>query len=138
MPIATRRPLRILSTVAGATFGGPQNRAVQLQWATGVTGGLDLTVVLSDEPGDIADRLRAAGIKVLQMPLLGPRGSVARRSPGDPPVAPGRRQDLADPEQRRRLDAAGRPVAAEQAPPTVLPRMPRAACQAASRHARGA
>ena len=43
-------------------------------------GGARLTMVLPDEPGDAADRLRAAGVTVIQLPLLRPRAS--RRQQG--------------------------------------------------------
>ncbi len=68
-------PLHILSIVHSATFGGPHNQALQLHRVLAEEGGARLTVVLPDEPGDAADRLRAAGLAVIQLPLLRPRAS---------------------------------------------------------------
>jgi glycosyltransferase involved in cell wall biosynthesis len=68
-------PLHVLSIVHSATFGGPHNQALQLHRVLAGTGGARLTVVLPDEPGDAADRLRDAGLAVIQLPLLRPRAS---------------------------------------------------------------
>ena len=71
--------LHVLSIVHSATFGGPHNQAVQLHRVLAGDGGARLTVVLPDEPGDAAGRLRAAGVTVIQLPLLRPRASAASR-----------------------------------------------------------
>jgi glycosyltransferase involved in cell wall biosynthesis len=83
-------PLHVLSIIHSATFGGPHNQALQLHRVLAGAGGARLTVVLPDEPGDAAGRLRAAGVAVIQLPLLRPRasrsqqglGALATRYPG--------------------------------------------------------
>jgi glycosyltransferase involved in cell wall biosynthesis len=67
--------LQVLSIVHSAVFGGPHNQAVQLHRELERSGGARLTVIMPDEPGDGPDRLRAAGVPVVQMPLLRPRAS---------------------------------------------------------------
>jgi glycosyltransferase involved in cell wall biosynthesis len=73
--------LRVLSVIHSAAFGGPHNQAVQLHRVADQQGGMRLTVVLPEEPGDAPERLRAAGVPVVQMPLLRPRASFARQNP---------------------------------------------------------
>jgi glycosyltransferase involved in cell wall biosynthesis len=62
------RALRVLSVISGPVFGGAHNQALLLAdpleragWAT--------TVVLPDDPGDAAERLRACGIDVVSLPM---------------------------------------------------------------------
>ncbi len=74
--------LHVLSIVHSATFGGPHNQAVQLHRVLAGDGGARLTVVLPDEPGDAAGRLRAAGVAVIQLPLLRPRASRSQQGLG--------------------------------------------------------
>jgi glycosyltransferase involved in cell wall biosynthesis len=71
--------VNVLSVVHSAAFGGPHNQAIRLHEELAGEG-LRLTVVLPDEEGDAPARLRAAGVKVVQMPLLRPRAS--RREQG--------------------------------------------------------
>lgn len=59
---------RILAVIHYPFFGGPQNQALR---TVGPLAGRGVTtsVVLPDEPGSAADRLRAAGIEVVQLQL---------------------------------------------------------------------
>lgn len=63
-----RAPMNILYVIHYPFFGGPQNQALRTVGpltARGVT----TSVVLPDEPGNAAERLRAAGIEVIPLPL---------------------------------------------------------------------
>lgn len=53
-------------------FGGPHNQLLRLREPL-LAQGWETIVVLPREPGNAADRLRTAGIKVLQVPLHRPR-----------------------------------------------------------------
>ena len=75
--VTDRVPYRILSIIHSATFGGPHNQAAKLHAATDL---VQIIVVLPDEPGDAADRLRLLGVEVVQMRLLRPRASLANQS----------------------------------------------------------
>ncbi len=77
LPVSPSSPhqMQVLSIVHSAAFGGPHNQAVQLHRELERSGVARLTVIMPDEPGDGPDRLRAAGVAVIQMPLLRPRAS---------------------------------------------------------------
>jgi glycosyltransferase involved in cell wall biosynthesis len=58
----------VLSYIPGATFGGAHNQAIRLAPVLRERG-YRILVLLPDEPGDAAGRLRAAGLDVEVMPL---------------------------------------------------------------------
>jgi glycosyltransferase involved in cell wall biosynthesis len=60
--------MNILYVIHYPYFGGPQNQALQTARPLAERG-ITTTVVLPDEPGDAAGRLRAAGIEVILLPL---------------------------------------------------------------------
>jgi glycosyltransferase involved in cell wall biosynthesis len=60
--------MRLLSVIHYPFFGGPQNQALRLA-APLAARGVETTVVLPREPGNASDRLRAAGLEVVQLPL---------------------------------------------------------------------
>jgi glycosyltransferase involved in cell wall biosynthesis len=60
--------LRALAVIHYPVFGGPPNRYTKIAPLL-AEAGVELTVLTTDEPGDVAPRLRAAGIEVLQQPL---------------------------------------------------------------------
>lgn len=62
------RSLRVLWIVHYPVFGGPHNRILRLHRALAATG-VDVTVVLPNEPGTAAVRLREAGVRTVQGPL---------------------------------------------------------------------
>jgi glycosyltransferase involved in cell wall biosynthesis len=62
----------VVSLIHSGAFGGPHNQAICLAPELAARG-CELIVVLPDEPGDAAPRMRAAGIDVVQMPLIRPR-----------------------------------------------------------------
>jgi glycosyltransferase involved in cell wall biosynthesis/uncharacterized protein YbaR (Trm112 family)/2-polyprenyl-3-methyl-5-hydroxy-6-metoxy-1,4-benzoquinol methylase len=66
--------VRVLSVIHYPVFGGPHNRNVLIAPLLSEAG-IDLTVLLPDEPGDAAERLRAAGLPVVILPLHRIRGS---------------------------------------------------------------
>jgi glycosyltransferase involved in cell wall biosynthesis len=60
--------IRVLSLIHYPVFGGPHNRNMRLAPAL-VEQGVHAIVLLPNEPGNAAKRLRSAGIDVLTMPL---------------------------------------------------------------------
>jgi len=74
------RPIRVLSVIHSAAFGGPHNQAVAL--ATAVPE-VELIVAMPDEPGDAASRLRDAGVHVVTLELRRPRASLRNQALGD-------------------------------------------------------
>jgi glycosyltransferase involved in cell wall biosynthesis len=60
--------MNILFVIHYPVFGGPHNQAMFLA-ETLAHQGVEMTVLLPDEPGNAADRLRAAGVDVVTMPL---------------------------------------------------------------------
>jgi glycosyltransferase involved in cell wall biosynthesis len=60
--------VRVLSVVHYPVFGGPQNRNMRIAPLLREAG-IELTVLLPDEPGDAAEHIRAAGVDVMTMPL---------------------------------------------------------------------
>jgi glycosyltransferase involved in cell wall biosynthesis len=60
--------VRVLYVIHYPFFGGPQNQALRLAGPL-ASRAVDTTVVLPDEPGNAPERLRAAGIQVVQLPL---------------------------------------------------------------------
>lgn len=66
--------MRVLHVVHYPVFGGPHNQALRLAGPLRERG-VELTVVLPDEPGNAASRLREAGIDVLTVPLHRMRAS---------------------------------------------------------------
>lgn len=73
-PVRSPRPLHVLSVVHSAVFGGPHNQALHLHRELGGCN-VRLTVVVLEEKGDAPERLRAAGVRVVQIPLVRPRAS---------------------------------------------------------------
>jgi glycosyltransferase involved in cell wall biosynthesis len=71
--------IEVLSVIHSAAFGGPHNQALQLHRQLVSKGEARITVVVPDEPGDAADRLSAAGVPVVQLPLARPRASASPR-----------------------------------------------------------
>jgi glycosyltransferase involved in cell wall biosynthesis len=64
--------MRVLSVLHYNGFGGPHNSNMRVIPLLGAYG-IHTTVLLPDEPGDAAQRLAAAGIETLQIPLGRPR-----------------------------------------------------------------
>jgi len=60
---------RLLFDIHYPTFGGPHNQAVQLAEPLRRRG-WETLVLLPDEPGNAAERLREAGVEVVQQPLV--------------------------------------------------------------------
>lgn len=60
--------MNLLSIIHYPVFGGPHNQALRLAPAL-MEHGVHTTVLLPDEPGNAGERLRAAGIDVITMPL---------------------------------------------------------------------
>ena len=60
--------MRILSVIHYPFFGGPQNQALRTAGPLRKRG-IATSVVLPDEPGNAAVRLRAAGVEVITIPL---------------------------------------------------------------------
>jgi glycosyltransferase involved in cell wall biosynthesis/SAM-dependent methyltransferase/uncharacterized protein YbaR (Trm112 family) len=60
--------MRILYVIHFPIFGGPHNLAHRLSAPLGAQG-WEMTVLLPDEPGNAADRLRADGVDVVTIPL---------------------------------------------------------------------
>ena len=73
---APTRPIRLVSVIHSASFGGPHNQAIALHRHAEA---LDLTVVLPDDRGDAVDRLRDAGLHVETVSLIRPRRSTLLR-----------------------------------------------------------
>ena len=69
-PRATHRiaALNVLYVIHYPFFGGPQNQALRLAGPLAARG-VATSVVLPDEPGNAAERLRSAGIPVVRTPL---------------------------------------------------------------------
>ena len=61
-------PRRCLFVIHYPVFGGPHNQALRLTPALRSLG-WETTVLIPDEPGNAAERLRAAGIQTLEAPL---------------------------------------------------------------------
>lgn len=72
------RTRRILFVIHTPTFGGPHNQALRLHHAL-LKRGWEQIILTTTEPGNGAERLRAAGIKVLQIPLHRMRASLNPR-----------------------------------------------------------
>jgi glycosyltransferase involved in cell wall biosynthesis len=60
--------MHVLSVIHYGGFGGPPNRNLHVAKLL-YEHGIRTTVLLPDEPGSAADRLRAGGVSVIQMPL---------------------------------------------------------------------
>jgi glycosyltransferase involved in cell wall biosynthesis len=60
--------MNVLFVIHYPVFGGPHNQALLLARSL-ARQGVEMTVLLPDEPGNAADRLRAAGVDVFTMPL---------------------------------------------------------------------
>jgi glycosyltransferase involved in cell wall biosynthesis len=60
--------MNVLVVIHYPVFGGPHNQALLLARSL-VRHGVEITVLLPDEPGNAVDRLRAAGVDVVTMPL---------------------------------------------------------------------
>jgi glycosyltransferase involved in cell wall biosynthesis len=60
--------MNLLYVIHYPFFGGPQNQALRT-FGPLTQRGIATSVVLPDEPGNAADRLRAAGIEVIPLPL---------------------------------------------------------------------
>lgn len=65
----------VLAIVHHQVFGGPHNQVLRLRHALAERG-WETIAVLPDFPGNAAERLRAGGVKVIQMPLHKPRKSL--------------------------------------------------------------
>ena len=61
-------PRRCLFVIHYPVFGGPHNQALRLTPALRALG-WETTVLIPDEPGNAAERLRAAGIQTIEAPL---------------------------------------------------------------------
>jgi glycosyltransferase involved in cell wall biosynthesis len=64
----------VLAVVHHPTFGGPHNQLLRMSRPL-LTYGWETVVLLPEEPGNAAERLRAGGITVFQVPLHRPRKS---------------------------------------------------------------
>jgi len=60
--------MNVLFVIHYPVFGGPHNQALLLARSL-ARKGVEMTVLLPDEPGNAADRLRAADVDVVTMPL---------------------------------------------------------------------
>jgi hypothetical protein len=60
--------MNVLFVIHYPVFGGPHNQALVLAQSL-VRHGVDMTILLPDEPGNAAGRLRSAGVDVVTMPL---------------------------------------------------------------------
>ncbi|MCK5857886.1 MAG: glycosyltransferase [Abyssibacter sp.] len=60
--------MHVLSVIHYPVFGGPHNRSLRLAPVLAKKG-VRTTVLLPDEPGNAAERLRDAGVDVVQLPL---------------------------------------------------------------------
>src|SRR5712671_4548672 len=60
--------MRVLSIIHHPVFGGPHNRNARLIPILR-SRGVESTVLLPDEPGNAAERLRDAGVDVVTLPL---------------------------------------------------------------------
>lgn len=59
---------RLLSVIPGPVFGGAHNQAIRL-YAPLRELGWETVVILPDEPGDGASRIRGSGVPVIQIPM---------------------------------------------------------------------
>jgi glycosyltransferase involved in cell wall biosynthesis len=66
--------VRLLSVIHYPVFGGPHNRNIRIAPLLRQAE-IDVTVLLPDEPGDAAERLRTAGVPIVTLPLHRIRGS---------------------------------------------------------------
>src|SRR5438094_2995357 len=69
---------KLLYVVHHSTFGGPHNHALRLCRPL-ARHGWELVILLPDEPGNAAARLRTAGVPMVQMPLHRLRASLDPR-----------------------------------------------------------
>ncbi|HEY8491164.1 MAG TPA: glycosyltransferase, partial [Dehalococcoidia bacterium] len=60
--------MNVLHVIHYPVFGGPHNQALRLNGALARRGWYT-TVLLPDQPGNAAERLRAGGVEVIQLPL---------------------------------------------------------------------
>lgn len=60
--------MNVLVVIHYPVFGGPHNQALLLSRSL-ARHGVEMSVLLPDEPGNAVDRLRAAGVEVMVMPL---------------------------------------------------------------------
>lgn len=67
-PSGSRHRQKCLVVIHYPVFGGPHNEALRLRGALAQRG-WDLEVLLPEAPGNAAQRLRAGGVSVIQMPL---------------------------------------------------------------------
>jgi glycosyltransferase involved in cell wall biosynthesis/ubiquinone/menaquinone biosynthesis C-methylase UbiE/uncharacterized protein YbaR (Trm112 family) len=84
--------VRLLSVIHYPVFGGPHNRNARIAPLLREAG-IELTVLLPDEPGDAAERLRDARVPVETLPLHRIRGS--RRLEPHVTLAAGFRSEVA-------------------------------------------
>lgn len=61
--------IRVLSVVHGNTFGGPHNRNSIVAPILKEKYGIETTVLIPSEPGNAAERLRAHGVDVMEVPV---------------------------------------------------------------------
>lgn len=61
--------MNVLSVLHGNTYGGPHNRNARIAPVLAARHGIRLTVMLPEEPGDAARRLREQGIDVVEVPV---------------------------------------------------------------------
>lgn len=74
------KPIRVLSVIHSATFGGPHNQALAV---ASTVPDVELVVVVPDEPGDAGSRLSDAGIQVVKLDLRRPRASLRNQPLGN-------------------------------------------------------
>ena len=98
--------MRILSVIHFPVFGGPHNQALQLADPLSARGFRTL-VVIPNEPGNAADRLRAGGVEVIEVPLSRLRATTdLRRHAGMVAAMPGEIQRLRRLIRSERIDIA--------------------------------
>ena len=61
--------VRVLSVLHGNTFGGPHNRNLRIAPVLRERYGVDLVILMPQEPGNAPARLRDAGLDVLEVPI---------------------------------------------------------------------
>jgi len=69
----------VLSVLHGNTWGGPHNRNARVGALLKAEHGIHTTVLIPAEPGDGAERLRSAGLDVVEMPVARIRASADPR-----------------------------------------------------------
>ena len=74
------RPIRVLSVIHSAAFGGPHNQALAI---ARTMPGVELAVVTPNESGDAPSRLSNAGVRVVTLDLRRPRASLRNQRIGD-------------------------------------------------------